>query len=401
MLGAVAAWQMNGNELARSRALYLDGTDVLLAPGSGGNRVGVPIDTCEVIEQGPGGVSSMRFDIEDPEGLVMLQEGQEIRFHDIVNDRPIFLGWLQSWDERPFGLGRVWIVTAVGVEAVLDWIIVTSYTIPGSQSSSRTIWGLLAAATSVGVPLRVVAKAGGAVNDADGDADAGVGTLFPGGSAINQPGTPLTVAGVTLREAIRQALDAAIDSDLTPITPADGVFTVDFYGQLRLWRRTSTPADYDTLTVTDTGASSIVAENISHTVDPGGIVRGVYIVGGAAAGTGVVMDGTGIPGPIATFSDANVLDADGLFVAGTNYLQAHGAITRGSFDLFDRDITDNIRAGSLLVLDDDMLDLHGTYQIGQMQRRFTGKRTDWSFTYGGLPPSATTLMRRLTRSVLS
>jgi hypothetical protein len=42
-----------------------------------------------------------------------------------------------------------------------------------------------------------------------------------------------------------------------------------------------------------------------------------------------------------------------------------------------------------------------TYVIGDITKRFNAVRQDWQIAYGGLMPSVTKSMRRLTRSTLS
>lgn len=402
MLGAIIGWQQNGSLPIRTRALYLDGTDVLLQPGTTTARYGVPIDTCEVTEQGPGGVSSLSFLLEDPSSVFTPYAGMEVRFHDIANDRPIFTGWIQAWTVVPLGINRAYQIVCVGIEAVLDWMIVPSASIAGFPTTVGYDWieKVFAVALPVkGFYLNVTQKAGGEANDTNGDDVKGVGTLQHLSQVRNQAQIAVSVTGVTVREALRAFYDVAVETSTG--NKISAAFTVDFYGRLRLYLQGQSPADYAAYTVTDTGASATVAEDPAHTVDGGGIYRGVYIVGGNAAGTGLVMDGTGIPGPIGTFSDSSIQDADALAIAGAGYLRQHGTQERGDLKLTDRAFTTNVRAGSLLTFTDAQLGVSGTYSISQIRRQFTGAREDWVMTYGALPPSFSRQLRRLTRTTLS
>src|SRR5258706_299210 len=89
------------NHAARAKSLWIDGLDVLLEPGQTGMPYGCPIETIEVTEAGPGGVSSLNFDIIDLASEVVMAEGQLVRFWDHTLDAPLFLGFIQSWAYQP------------------------------------------------------------------------------------------------------------------------------------------------------------------------------------------------------------------------------------------------------------------------------------------------------------
>ena len=53
-------------------ALWVGGVDWIKQPGVAGNLFGVPLDSIEVTENGPGGVSSLRCSVEDPLNVLPL-----------------------------------------------------------------------------------------------------------------------------------------------------------------------------------------------------------------------------------------------------------------------------------------------------------------------------------------
>jgi hypothetical protein len=118
------------------------------------------------------------------------------------------------------------------------------------------------------------------------------------------------------------------------------------------------------------------------------VIRGVQVAGGNAAGSGVVMDGTGRPGPISTLSDAAILTEDdkrgrAFAIMGPTAIEA-----RGTFRLGDYAIGAGVHAGSPLALTDARTGATGTYTIGELVRRWNdSNRQDVAVTYGNPAPS--------------
>jgi hypothetical protein len=395
-MGAVLAAALTDHS-ARSKGLYIAGVDVIKQPGGG---YGVPIESVEVIEAGPGGVSSMTCRIDDPNIALTISAGMDVRFHDITNDVPIFLGWVQHWSyKNAFGdTGRIIELTCIGVEAILDWCIVPSITIANSAAISyEYVQSACAMAVGNGIGvLRVMATVG----DKFGTQAAPLGTVHNSST----PNYTQTISNVTLRECIRLIY---VNTIFAPagITPLNSNATVDFYGGLRMWRTTQSPFrpnDYTDLTVTDTSVGAVVAEKLDHETDAAGIVRNVWVVGGNAAGTRLVSDGTGLPGATAVLTDASILTSDDAAGAGTTYLADFQIGNRGTFEQQDWTPTFTLHPGSLVTITDTRISQAGvTYVIGDITKRFNAVRQDWQIAYGGLMPSVTKSMRRLTRSTLS
>lgn len=402
-VAGVLVTQLN-SAAVRTKLLTVGGVDVIKQPGNTTNPYGVPLDSIEVEEAGPGGVSSMRFVINDPAISVIVQDGMDIRFHDITNDVPIFSGWVQSWRYLPaFGQqGRRIEVTAIGGEAVLDWAFVASLTIPAGTDFRAAVQSAVANAEGIR-DLRPFANP--AITAGPSTQAMPIANLYlGGGDAQGSISSAVVLNGVSLREAIRQIGAVSTYQSWYYGGPAADIYaTVDAYKGLRVWRKSSTindPGDYTTLTIDDTPSGSIRAEGLNHEVDAAGIVRAVYITGGNALGTGLVTDGTGKPGPVASFSDSTILTADALAQAGQNFLAQYAVGSRGSFNLIDHTPTVTVHAGGAVTITDARAGLAAqSFYIMSIRKTFNAVRQTWSISYGGLPPSAMRLTRRLTRAV--
>lgn len=381
------------------RALWVNGTDVRLKSGSATNRYGVPIDTVTVTEAGPPGVSSMQFTLEDPSKEITLNIADPVQFYDLTNDRPLFTGWVQSWTATVFGLGRSYAVECIGAEAVLEWQIVPSLTIPSGTKIHDAFQAAYGVAQGIGVPLRAIHA-----ETQNGTQAAPIGNISLGGDDLNAPSTrwAITVAGESLREVLRKIIEAApntnfVNPDL--VRPSlYGATTVDFYFGLRLYFSQSAPSDYASMTVTDSPAAALVPANMQQAIDSSDVVRQVYVKGGNAAGTGVVTDGSGVPGPTAYISDDNILTSADRDSAGLAYLADKSLSGRGSFELNGNTISTNVHPASQLTLTDAETGATGTYPIAQIVKRFYATRQDWTISFGGLPASFARALRRLTRS---
>ena len=65
----------------QTKQLTIGGLDVWNKPGA----YGVPVDSVVLAEAGPGAISALDFTIDDPGSLVVLAEGQEVIFTDLVS----------------------------------------------------------------------------------------------------------------------------------------------------------------------------------------------------------------------------------------------------------------------------------------------------------------------------
>jgi hypothetical protein len=373
---------------SRPRAIYVAGVDVGLS---------VDPSSIDVTEAGPGGVSSMSFVIDDPGIAYVIADGMDISFMDQVNGLPIFSGWVQAWSYLPdFGnQGRRIAVTAQGVEALLDWLY-----FPGTISVTafgQKSWELIASvyAQCVGPTnqLRVFTDTSLANSNST---QAAPTAMVHSSSFANQN---YTIGPMTLREAIRLIYLNIAWTGLTAWA------TVDTYSGLRTSRANDTgrmPADWTSLTINDVPGGTIISEFLSHEVDAGGIIRGVYVTGGNAAGTGVVMDGTGKVGAVVPLTDTSILTNDDKVFAAFSYLTNFAIGNRGSFRLTDYVPVVTIHPGAFVNMTDARASQAAqNYMIGQIHKTFGPVYQSWEITYGGMAPSAMKVMRRLTRATLS
>jgi hypothetical protein len=381
-------------------SLTIAGGDVLL-PAAGGNQAGTPLESISITERGPGGVSSMRFTYEDPTGLERMPvDGDEVLYWDRTNNVPLFGGFVQAWPVKPLigGQGRSAIVTCVGFETLLDWaVFLAPLVIPAGTTLQAAIQSCAANATGTS-GLRF----GGSATKSSQALPVSVFAVH-GSPAITLSYDVTVTAGMSLRAALALVARGAWGGFVFDPTPASARFTVDFYRGLRAMEDSAASAwatDYINLDVDD-GASASRAEDLEHTTDASSIVRGVYIAGANAAGSGYASDGTGRPGRIAYINDPTIDTAAKLVDAQASYLNGAVIATRGTFDLSDFTPAASIRPGSILTLTDVATGATGAYRIFSIAKTFTALRQTWALTYGGLPPAATTLLRHLTRDARS
>lgn len=413
MHAAVLAWEQNAAEPARGFALYLAGTDVLLqTAGAGTNRYGIPLGTIKVKEQGPGGVSSLTFTLNDPSKTARLQVGQDVRYHDLGFDLPVFSGWVQSWKATPYaGTGRAFAVTCIGVEALLDWLKCVGLTIPAGTETGVAIQRAYAnaiASSGLGVPL-YAPYGGWAIGRQSGGALDPIGHLGDNTGPATL-GNAVTVTGAkTLRETLRLIGSA---SDLPGgghgNAAVDAAFTVGFDYKLRAWRASSAPQDYADIAV-DNNVGGVRSFVLEHTVDGTGVTRGVLVTGAGGTVYGPFMDGSGIPGDVASYTDSTIANATDAAAAAAAYLLDKAPTTRGTVRLEENTPTllgfANVRAGANVTPMATEPNGTGfvTSVIGQLERTFSagGALQRWTITYGGLPASFASKVRRLTRDTLS
>lgn len=387
----------------RRASLTIGGMDVLLPSGTTGNQVGVPLSSITVDVASPGDVSSIGFKYEDPTGTGILpSDGDELQFWDRAADIPLFAGWVDDWDIEPAfgGVGRVITISGVGFEIILDWAI-----LPVAVT--------IVAGTTLTAAIQSIA--------AQAEGTQGLRTFSSGQPLASQAGpvsrmgfvssSPLAydvaiAAGTSLREALRLVAQSAQAGLVDPYSTA--YFTVDFYRGLRAMSATEVAqmsSDWTGLTVTDTYAGANVAAGLDHETDASQVVRGVFVAGANAAGTGLLMDGTGKPGRIAYISDSSIDTATKLLNAQTAYLGAFRTLKRGTFYLEDwapgQTPAATITTGSVLTLTDAATGASGDFRIMAIRKTFSGSRETWRISYGGRRPTASNLIRRFTRSTRS
>lgn len=380
---------------ARTHGLYVGGVDVLLAPGTGGNRAGVLIDSIVVVESGPAGISSIDFVIQDPERVVNIARGDEVRYHDIARNKPIFLGMVQFAGRRPRSVGRSLVVKGIGIDVLLDWQTVPALTIPAGTEIGPAVQSIYAAATGLGRPLQVFASSLG-----NGEGSRGIGDLSGGAPATLA--ADVVLAGESLREAIRKTLAVTIGPGVAfgqPAGAVSGWCYVDMEAMLRVLFIGGAPAGHATLTLNDTVAGPIRAVEPYYAEDYAGVAAGVFVTGGNAAGTGLVMRGDGVPGPIASLSDSSILTTAARDAAGQSYLANNPTAVRSEARLEDVDWSTNIRPVSPVVITDAQLGLTSyTTWISAITKTYAPGAESWALELGGRRPSVARQVRRLTAS---
>jgi hypothetical protein len=395
---------LGGSATGPAKALYLAGVNVL-SERAAMNGYGVRLASISMTEAPPGGISSLTFDLVDPNKVHAMARGVPVFYDDLANGRPLFRGWIQSWTVEPFGLGRVWHVRCIGVEVLLDWMKIRSLTIPAQTNTAAAIQSAYAAAEGVGQGLRANAS-----SLAGGFSSSQAFPLSPMANviSISKIQKDVVITGGSLRSAI-EAIAAASRLDTSAgfemWAPSDatlGPATVDFYFGLRIQSKDQIPSDFATLTVTDTQAGPVRAHGLEHGADASAIPAGVIVIGGNAAGSGMVPTGDGLPGPVEIINDATILTAAAKYAAAQSFLTERTSLPeRGSFRLVDWTPTGEIRPGSSLVLTDAETGATGTYRVAGITKTFTALRETWTVTYGAAKPSLARAVRRLTRAVLT
>lgn len=323
-LGAVVGAALT-TPAARKWTLTIGGLDVSIQlGGSKGTSYGVPIETVKLTEAGVDQVSSLAFVIDDPAGVLVFEERAPVHFHDCVRDVPLFEGFLDKIDVEQEGLARRHVVTCGGVEAALDWMIIPAgadlSVVAGGPSPALpdVVQALVGQALGVGVPLRAFANPGG--NSTQAKPVAGnVSDLVP---------TGLDLGGRTLRQAIL----AAVTLSGASLPPG---LTVDFYSGLRFMATTGYGGGYggnvllhqwsDRAAILVDGATFVGADTKAGSTFSEAIHQ-VYVQGGNAAGSGLVSDGTGLRGPIATISESLSTSAALRNSLGRTWLARRGAL---------------------------------------------------------------------------
>lgn len=379
---------------ARSYGIYMAGWDLVMM---------VPIDSVRVIEAGPNGVSSMDFTIEDPDKIITLQPFTEIVFRWQASEQILFRGYIDHWSDHPDfgGVGRAFDVSCSGVEIWLDWLVVypaiTYGKISGGHDFNEFIVSYFAQISNT--PIHGFVDLTGSSGPVKGIAN----RQSEGNAIGNRTATDGSYIGVTVREMVNQAV--ALSTSPTTFDPADSLWTVDFDMGFRFWGNYTTsaftnydtPSDYTTLTIVDTSAGTTVAANLKWDVLPTDITRTVYIKGFDAASSGIFTDGTGLPGKQAYVNDVTITTAADATARALSVLRTGYISIRGSLDLEDWTPATTIHPGSLLDLTDASTGATGIYRIFQIEKTFNSSgRQNWTVSFGGLPPSAMALTRKLT-----
>jgi hypothetical protein len=397
---------------AHTKSLTMDGTDLLTPPASG-RQFMVPIESIDLVEEGPGGVSALQYTIEDPLAEFVTQEMAVVTFWDHVNDRPLFQGWMQSFNVVPWAAqGRSIHVSCVGVESLLDWMVVPTLTIPANTSVVAAIQSAVANATGIGWPIRAFAVPDDFIHSQFSAQATPIGY-----NAATTLSADVTLDGQSLRDAIAQIIAASQQGTTfkTPRDYASSSVTIDFTSGLRVMPNylvnnvlnVAQPTDYSTLTITDTPAGTYAATSLNFTIDDVGVPRGVYVTGATPAVSGLYSDGSGIPGPVAQISDSTITTIAQAALAASDYLFQFATGVRGSFDLDPVAAgfvaSGNYRAGAMVTFgaDSQVVLAPMSFVIAAIHKSWAPGSESWSVDFGGFRPSAMKQLRRLTRAVRS
>lgn len=392
-----------------THTLTLEGVSVLRQPGVAGGLYGTDLDSIHVQEAGPGGVSTMDFQVDDPADVLSISDGARVVYWNHFRDVPVFVGSVDTATERPLGVGGKTItVRAVGQDARLDWGVAASdITFAAGTSAGDAIQTLVALAVGLGA---VNAARSGGLSSRDQPIAAAWFSVGLLADAVTITG------GTTVREAIRQICAQAFPA----VRAADSDFvehaaTIDPWGGLRVMTRLASSAmasDWTDWTV-DSRAGGILGSPATglELVRNASQVRAVYIRGGAPAGSGVISDGSGKPGATALLVDETLTTAAGRDAAGAAYLAQYAGKLTGRFRVQDRawsaTVGTQVRAGSRVQIYDDALAPFAAGGVASVIMSIDKSYTDaldpggagpletWDVTIGALPPSLAALLRRL------
>lgn len=218
---------------------------------------------------------------------------------------------------------------------------------------------------------------------------------------VNGGGVVTIPVGTPLRQAIQTEAAACVDN-----STFNGMnLTVDHTMGLRCWEVLSPPtppSDFTGLPVTANTVGTDKPTSLSYDIDASGIVRGVLVIG-AGSIRPLVLDGSSKPGRYAVINDDTVTtDIQGI-ARGQAYINDYAVGLRGSFRL--EDVTAGptwaMDALRVVALTDISTNVAGTYTISSLSFEFYGAKRDVLVQFGGLAPSGSAVMRRLTRSTLS
>jgi hypothetical protein len=400
--GILAAASAAAGIVAPPKALYIDGVNVLNEPVVTGSW-GVPIDSIELTENGPGMVSSLTFSIDDPTLEVVFGDTAQVLYYDLTLDVPLFLGWVESSSPHNAwgGLGRTWEVSCVGVEAVLDWAI-TTIDLPFAAGSTLldAVQSLAINATGTG-PLRTTAP-GGSSMSTQANPVSSQASLALLTAAITVP------AGTSLREAIRMVTAVSYGQIFQGGPGVNYVVTVDFYYGLRFFPLVEGQQSWSDGNViqinTAGGGANLRPADLEYRTE-GATVRGVYVKGAAAAAFPVT--GSSSMGPMAYIEDTSLTTAAACLSAGNAYLAQFTSTLRGTVRIEAITPGNYLAAapglqfhpgGSSMNLTEAATGLAGDARTAySITKRFYGNGLeDWTIAFGGAPPSMVRLMRRYT-----
>ncbi len=403
MPGAALVGAALNTHASRAFGLWVGGVDVIADPVAPPDYW-VPIDSVHVQEAGPGNVSSMDFVIECS-GIspLVVGDGMDVRFWNLnaTNQYPIFLGWIDHVDieNMPGDVATRYQVACTGIEAVLDWSLITSdMTIPAATTPESAVLACVGNATGNALGWLSALVNGNLTGSSDYIAGGVADGIAPSLNAA-----VVITAGTTLRAAILQVAGQVtiVNGATSPQIPIN--VSVGMYGYLLFFTYLST-AHFNAITLDDDPplSASPPAENLKYGIDASQ-VRGVIVKGTGV--TAFVGDGSGKPGAVALVSDTTITTTAAAQSAGTAYLTQYASQIRGSFEQQDwapTVLSVQRPGGAVHIGDARVAPVNIDAMITGIDKTWNpSQRENWLVSFGGNPPSVTALTRQLTRGTLS
>lgn len=365
------------------------------------------IESVEVEEQGPGGVSSFQCTLFDPTAMITEPDNGYVEFWDDTNGWPLFAGFVQSWESTTHAVGRYISIDCIGIETLLDWAVLPrDFVLQDTAYDTLTIGDIVqvlaANVTGLGVSLNTAKATSG-----PGDADHPIGRMQSGevGPLVGQSSIVLA-GGTTLREALRTISEWPIQF----ADPRNFLATIDFRRGLRAWYQFSDlfsagldfppyPDDYPILIINEAGFDQRTTI-LEYVKDRASEYAGVVVTGSSAAIQTVISSGSGRAGPMGTLNDSSITTIAEAVEAGKAWLATKVEGTRGSVSI-DSWLPDaEYRAGGHVIVVNTQAGVDDEFIISSIKKRFVkaqgGVRETWLVSYGNLPPSAMRDVRRLT-----
>lgn len=392
---AIIATQLTDHS-SRAYVLTMNGVDMNVT-GQAASGWLVDVESVVVEETGPGQASALDFTVWDPNLAVTPREMAPVFFYDITNANTLFRGFVDSWKAKTQAIGRAFDIHCIGVEAILDWMVMTADgTVTAGARLPYIIQSLYAQASGVGVALNTNANDSVLVVNTGGSSSLPIGTFTVSLGLGELTDRDFSwSAGDTLGATIGKAI-AATDPDSTgtraqtvPGNAPVGFVTIDSNLGLRVWPDYGLPSDYNNLTVADATGSTNAAGVLDHQVDGGAVPHQVFVSGGNANGTGIVSDGSGITGPTAYMSDSTITTSAARDAAGLAFLAQYVTSTRGSLTRMAFGTPPaGVHPGSKLVLTNSQLGISAVnYVITSITKTFYAAKQDWQIAYGGRRPN--------------
>jgi hypothetical protein len=382
-------------------SIRINGLEVAAVPSL---TYGVDPASIEIVEAAPGDVSSCHFVIDDTLSAISVAGGEFVVVWDLGFDVPLFAGWIDTYEATTFGLGRSIAIACVGVETVIDWMYVPTFTIPAGTDILPGLQQVAAAALGVGFALNTAGSNGGTSTIASPIA------CGAGGTSVD----PFVVPAGTLRQALAAWGNAWLNQNaFFGLTGTAGyVASVDYYGGLRVvqdYTALAPPLRYwqDSAPITVTTAADPRPSGTRYRV--GAAAARAAIASNGAGALTPVSDGSGIPGAFVTVSSTTATTVDRRTSLGASALAAQGPTLSGETTIaMTRALcaTKGVGSssarrgvGSALTLTDAAV---GASALATIARKITKTFADsgeetWTIAYGGaLRQSGTALIRKLT-----